>query len=83
MKPETLSALAAGGRYMPAVEDDPATAPLAVHPRGGARMLGVGLSKFYDLLREGELTSYHVGRSRFITVASIREYIARRLAAAA
>jgi excisionase family DNA binding protein len=81
MKPETLSALAAGGGYMPAVEDD-YSAPLAVRPRGAARMLGLGLSKLYELLRDGELAAYTVGRSRFIPVASVREYMTRRLAAA-
>jgi excisionase family DNA binding protein len=81
MKPVTMTALAAGGGYMPAVEDD-YTAPLAVRPAGAARMLGLGLSKLYELLRAGELSAYTVGRSRFITVASVREYVNRRIAAA-
>ena len=80
MKPETMTALSAGS-YLPAVEDNH-TAPVAVRPAGAARMLGLGLSKLYELLRAGELSAYTVGRSRFITVASIREYVARRLAAA-
>jgi excisionase family DNA binding protein len=81
MKPETMTALATAGGYLPAVEDD-YSAPLALRPAGAARMLGLGLSKLYELLRDGELSAYTVGRSRFITVLSVREYVARRLAAA-
>jgi excisionase family DNA binding protein len=81
MKPETVSALAASGGYLPAIEDD-YSAPLSVRPAGAARMLGLGLSKLYELIREGELTAYTVGRARFITVASVREYVARQIKAA-
>ena len=45
-------------------------------------MLGVCKDKLYILLREKELDSYLEGRSRRITVASIRAYVARKLAAA-
>ena len=37
---------------------------------------------FYKLLNNGELESYTDGRVRFITVASIHQYIGRRLAEA-
>jgi hypothetical protein len=45
-------------------------------------MLSCGLTRLYKLLGASELESYHDGRSRLITVLSIENYIARRLAAA-
>jgi hypothetical protein len=56
--------------------------PLAVKPRDAWHMLGCGNTHGYQLLGAGELESYLDGSSRKITVASIRAYIARRLAAA-
>jgi excisionase family DNA binding protein len=79
---DTVTGAAELVSYLPAIDDD-YTAPIAVRPAGAARMLGLGLSKLYELLRAGELKAYTVGRSRFITVASVRAYVDRRLAAAA
>ncbi len=56
--------------------------PLVVSPKTAWRMLGCGNSHGYELLNGGELQSFLDGRSRRITVASIRAYIARKLAAA-
>ena len=56
--------------------------PLLVRPREAWRMLGCGNSHGYELLNAGELESFHDGRARKITVASIRAYITRKLAAA-
>jgi excisionase family DNA binding protein len=81
MKSETMTAIGRCGGHGPAIEDN-YSAPLAVRPAGAARMLGLGLSKLYELLRDGELTAYTVGRARFITVASVREYVARQIKAA-
>jgi hypothetical protein len=50
---------------------------LVVSPRRARQMLVVGNTRFYELLPE--LDSYLDGRSRKITVASIRRYIAKRL----
>lgn len=55
--------------------------PLAVKPKGACQMLDCGLTRLYQLLNAGELVSYRDGGSRKITVASIREYQARRIAA--
>jgi excisionase family DNA binding protein len=57
-------------------------APLAVPPLEAARMLSLGLSRLYHLMRTGELDAFHSGRSRRITVRSIEAYIARQLNAA-
>ena len=53
--------------------------PLAVSPKTAFDMLGVGVTKGYELLNEGELDSFTIGRSRKVTVASIKSLIARRL----
>jgi excisionase family DNA binding protein len=49
--------------------------PLAIRPREACRMLSIGLTRLYELLNEGELDSFLVGRSRRVTVASIYTYI--------
>jgi hypothetical protein len=46
-------------------------------------MLGnIGPDRLWKLIKAGELDSYLVGRSRFITVESIERYVARHLAEA-
>jgi hypothetical protein len=54
--------------------------PLVVKPKGARRMLHCGNTRLYELLAAGELDSFLDGRSRKITVDSIRRYIARQLA---
>jgi excisionase family DNA binding protein len=56
--------------------------PLAVRPSQAAQMLGIGMTKLYELLDEGGLESFHIGRSRRITTASIARYIERQLTVA-
>ena len=58
------------------------TEPLGVPPKVGFRMIGCGVTFGYQLLSNGELESYNLGRARRITVASIKAYVARRLAEA-
>jgi excisionase family DNA binding protein len=53
--------------------------PFIVKPRDARRLLSVGQTTLYELLKTGELESFLDGRSRKITVESIRRYIARRL----
>jgi len=55
--------------------------PLAVRPSQAAQMLGVGMTKLYELLDAGDLESFHIGRARRITTASISRYIERQLTA--
>jgi hypothetical protein len=45
-------------------------------------MLDCGNTRLYELINDKELVSYLDGRSRKITVESIRALIARRLGAA-
>jgi excisionase family DNA binding protein len=53
--------------------------PLVVPPKVAWRLLGCGNTHGYQLIANGELQSYTDGRSRRITMASIQEYIARRI----
>lgn len=55
---------------------------LLVRPRRACHLLDCGTTRFYELLDRGELESFLDGRSRKITVESIRRYITKRLTAA-
>ncbi len=61
----------------------PAPMPIGVKPKVAGPMGLGGLTSVYKLLKGGELESYRVGRSRFITVTSIQRYIDRKAAEAA
>jgi excisionase family DNA binding protein len=56
--------------------------PLLVKPRQACALLGMGLTRLYELIGDGEFDSFLDGRSRKITMKSVHEYIARRLAEA-
>jgi len=58
----------------------PAVMPLVVKPKAACQMLSSGLTRLYELIAAGELTSYTDGRSRLITTDSIRAYVARKIA---
>jgi hypothetical protein len=53
--------------------------PLVVSPRRARQLLDVGNTRLYQLLNDHKLQSYLDGRSRKITVESIRRYVADRL----
>jgi hypothetical protein len=57
----------------------PDIGPLVVKPKIAWIMLQCSNTRGYELLAAGELESFLDGRSRKITVESIRRYIARRL----
>jgi excisionase family DNA binding protein len=56
--------------------------PIVVRPKQACALLGCGPTYLFDLLKNGELESYRDGRSRLITLASIRARVARKLAEA-
>lgn len=58
----------------------PDVSPLLLSPGAAAEKLSVGRSAVYDLMKSGELASFKMGRSRRIPLASIQEYIEKRLA---
>jgi excisionase family DNA binding protein len=51
--------------------------PLSVSPRQARLLLGVGNTRLYQLIRDGELSTYHEGRARRITLESIRARVSR------
>jgi len=51
--------------------------PLAVSPRQACVLLGIGNTRLYELIQDGELVTYHEGRARRITMESIRARVAR------
>ena len=55
---------------------------IVVSPRRACHMLDCGSTRLYQLLAAGELESFLDGRSRKITVASIRRYVERRVSTA-
>jgi excisionase family DNA binding protein len=52
--------------------------PLAVPPLAVSKMLSLGLTSVYGLMRSGELRSFRVGRARRIILDSVSDYIERR-----
>jgi hypothetical protein len=55
--------------------------PLVVSPRRARLMLDCGNTRLYELISARELETFKDGKSRKITVASIRAYIARKIEA--
>jgi hypothetical protein len=53
---------------------------LVVKPRTAWKMLSCSNTRGYELLNSGELVSFKDGKSRKITVASIKDYIRRHTA---
>lgn len=56
---------------------DSPTAPLSVSPEGAARMLGLGRTKTFELIRTGEIPSAKIGRRTLIPVAGLHALIER------
>ena len=56
--------------------------PLGVSPRQAGQLLNIGNTRTWQLMRSGQLETYREGRSRKITMRSIRARHERQLAAA-
>lgn len=56
-------------------------APITVRVADACRMTGIGRSKLYELIAEGEISTIKVGTITLIPVASISEFLSRRTAA--
>jgi excisionase family DNA binding protein len=50
---------------------------LLVRPEDAARVLGVGRTKVYELIRTGALRSVRVGGLRRIPVAALNDFVTR------
>ena len=55
---------------------DPLPAPLAVPPAEARRLLGLGNTTLYGLIRGGRLRTVKLGRRRLVLYASIEELLA-------
>ncbi len=66
------------------VSDEPAVVSprLLYTTKQAAGALGIGRSKLYDLLRDGELESIHIGAARRIPAQALDEFIELRRTAA-
>lgn len=51
--------------------------PLSVDIPDACRLTGLGRSKLYELLGNGEIASVKVGKRRLITVAALRAWLDR------
>ena len=52
------------------------TEKLLLTPEEAAKLLGIGRSRVYDLMRAHVLLSVKIGRSRRIPAATLHEYVA-------
>ena len=55
---------------------------IAVAPAEAFAMIGIGVTKGYELINNGEFETFKVGRATRITTESVRQYVRRQLAAA-
>jgi|SRR5215475_7155202 len=55
--------------------------PLVVSPKVARTMLNCSNTRIYELINAGEVESFLIGRSRKITIESIRQYVAMNLKA--
>lgn len=53
---------------------------IAVAPKEAFAMIGIGVTKGYELIGSGELECFKVGRATRVTVASIHAFVARQIA---
>lgn len=65
-----------GNEFVP---DDLLSKPLCVRVPIAAKMLGVGLTKLYELVNAGELQAVKLGRVTLIPIASLESLIARHM----
>ncbi|MAE20839.1 helix-turn-helix domain-containing protein [Pseudomonas chengduensis] len=54
-----------------------ATAPIAVGVEDAARLIGITRSKLYEMLAEGKIRSFKLGRRRLIQVQELEFFIQR------
>ncbi len=51
--------------------------PLLVDVREAGRMVGLGRSKLYELIRDGSIPVVHIGRAVRIPVEGLQRYVDR------
>jgi excisionase family DNA binding protein len=61
--------------------ESPATPlPLAVDPKTACQMIGVGITRLYELIKDKEIAAYLEGSRRRIPTSALREYVERQTA---
>lgn len=58
-----------------------APAPVTHSVRDAARLLNMSVSTMYELIAEGTIRTYTVGRRRYISHEALRRFVAEREAA--
>ena len=53
-------------------------APLCVRVRDAARMIGIGRTKFYELISNGDVEVIKVGNATLIPTASLSAFVERQ-----
>ncbi len=51
--------------------------PLLYRPEDAATVLGIGRSKFWELITAGEIETVRIGRSRRVPAQALEEYVGR------
>lgn len=49
-------------------------APIAFRPEEAAKMLGIGRTYVYELIRSGDLESVKIGRARLVPAAALDKF---------
>jgi excisionase family DNA binding protein len=52
--------------------------PITVRIREACRITGIGRSKIYELIRDGDIETVKVGSLTLVTVAGLESFIARQ-----
>ena len=55
----------------------PAPAPVSVSPEDAGRLIGLGRTKVFELIREGDLRVAKIGRRTLIPVSELHALIGR------
>jgi len=58
----------------------PPVEPICVRVNDAARMIGVGRTKLYELISNGELETIKIGKATRITMASLHNLVERHRA---
>lgn len=62
----------------PKVDAEDLPEPITVSVATALRLLGLGRSKFYELIQDEEIEVVKVGRRTLVLMASIRSFVERR-----
>jgi len=49
--------------------------PITIRIPAALKMLGLGRSKFYELIQSGEIETIKIGRTRLVPVAGLKAFI--------